>query len=384
VTLELNQMVGAVQELGRGIAGQWDDFERRGQQARAWLAEFAASGPGLVTAARAAKAAIPGSEPLDAVFAAPSLPAPFTVIGADGSQIPPDRHGAALYYLINIGSLVYRHGSGQAPEARSVPSLYYGDEDLYEGAMLVAGNLLDVRRDRAEIAHLAQLVEAEAEGPTLALVDGTLLLWVLENLPAEVKERTIREYVGELERIQAREAALAAFTSRPRSGDVGRLLQLAALGGDVTRFREEPNLLERVPDRAIFAFLPAGARSALFVSPSSINHEGYPPQQRIHFFYINVAEEGEEPVVARIEVPAWVAGAPHLLTRVHGGAVAQCRIAGGFPYVLARADELAFVSGPERLRLEEMIGTALLAAGIQAELSPKASYKRLTRVGRRW
>jgi hypothetical protein len=97
-----------------------------------------------------------------------------------------------------------------------------------------------------------------------------------------------------------------------------------------------------------------------------------------------VAETVREPIIARVEVPAWVVGESDLLALVHGGIVAQCRIAGGFPYVLVRADELAYISGPERERLQEMVETSLLAAGLSRSLSPKAFYKTLTRSGKRW
>ncbi|HEC33712.1 MAG TPA: DNA double-strand break repair nuclease NurA [Chloroflexi bacterium] len=387
MTLELNRLTQAVRGMAQTLARQQENCGQLVEQARTWLAEFADEGPMLQEAAQGFKAAIPTHEPLDAVVPLPALPERFTVIGADGSQIQPDRHGMALYYLINVGSLVYRHGSGQTPEARSVPDLRYRDEDLYEGSLLVAGNLLDVRRDQAEIEHLAERVEAEPEGLTLALVDGTLLLWVLENLPTEVRKGKIEEYLEQLERIRCRGAAVAAFTSRPRYTEVTRLLHLARMGGDLGRAQAEPNPLERVPDRAVFSFLPPGARSALFGSPSGINQTYYREKgHEIYFFYVNVTGEGEEAVVARVEVPAWVGdhGGSSLLALVHGGVVAQSRIAGGFPYVLARADELAYISGPERERLQEMVGTALLAAGLSPALSPKAYYKSLTRRGRGW
>jgi hypothetical protein len=104
----------------------------------------------------------------------------------------------------------------------------------------------------------------------------------------------------------------------------------------------------------------------------------------IHFFYVNVADEGEKPVVARVDVPAWVTQDQDLLEFVHGGVVVQSRIAGGFPYVLVRADELAFISGAEREQLEEMVTTSLYRAGLTPELSPKASYKGMTRQRRWW
>ncbi len=383
MTLGLSQLVQRVQEMGRALARQQEDFGQLVAQARAWLNQFADRGTDLQGAAAEVGAAIPAHEPLNSAFPLPPPPERFTAIGADGSQIGPDRHGVALYYVINVGSLAYRHGSGEPPEPRSVPRLFYEEKDLYEGRLLVQGNLLDVRRDRAEIAHLADRVEAEGEGPVLALIDGTLLLWVLEDLPSESRARHIRSYLDEMDRIQRRGAALAAFTSRPRSAEVGLLLHLALCEGRKERADAEPNPLERVPDRAIFSFLPPGARSALFAAPGSVNQTYREHGHEVLFFYLNVASEGEEPVIARVELPRWAAETPDLLALVHGGVVAQSRIAGGFPYVLARADELAYISGPERERLEEMIEAALLSAGFPAALSPKAHYKRLTRGGRR-
>jgi len=374
-----------VEQMAQTLADREKDFHRRLEQARAWLKAYADRGERLREAAKEAGAAVPTGEPLDAVADLPPVPDRFTVIGADGSAIPPDRHGAALYYLINIGSLVYHHGSGQTPKARSVPRLGYRDEDLFEGTMLVSGNLLDIRRDQAEIDQLADLIEAEPEGPTLALVDGTLLLWVLENLHEQERTAKVRKYLRTLSRIRARGAAVAGFISRPRHTEVSRLLLLAHLNGAVQQLREEERGRLPLPDRVIFSDLPPGARSALFSSPSSINQTYYAPAgHEILFFYVNVAQTGDEPIVARVEVPAWVVRSKALLHLVHGGVVAQSRIAGGYPYVLVRADELAYISGPERQRLEEMVETALLRRGLTPALSPKAFYKSLTRRGRRW
>ncbi len=381
--LELNRLTEAVAEMGQVLAHQGIDQGRLVEQARERLHEFAAAGPALQAAAADYGAAIPCAEPLDAAFPLPELPPHCTVVGADGAQIQPDRHGAALYYLINIGSLIYRHGSGQTPEPRSTPQLHYRDETLYEDGLLVAGNLLDVRRDQAELAELAERVEQQPPGPLLALVDGTLLLWVLENMAAEKKQLKIAQYVEQFERIRRRGAALVAFTSRPRYGDVGKLLHLATLRGDVQRARSEPNPWERVPDRAILAFLPPGCRSALFASPAAISRHHYGPGgHEIYICYVNVAAAGEQPVIARLEMPQWVVANTALLELAHSAAVAQCRIAGGYPYVLARADELAYISGAERQRLSEMVSTALLRAGLSQDLSPKAYFKSLTRQGR--
>jgi len=364
--------------------------------ARRWLVEFGGEDTGareaLARPARAVRAAIPTAEPIDAVGPCPGTPRRYTVIGVDGSQIEPDRHGVAYYHLVNVGGLVYRHGTGDAPEPLSLPTLGYSEDDIYDNGSPVAGNLLDVRRDLAEITQVANLCELETHQragsetpvPLVALVDGTLLLWVLdERSPARRAEKATA-YVAQMDRIRATGAVLGAFTSRPRRTEVTRLLHLARMGGDAERAKSNPNPLDRVPDRSVFERLPPGARSAIFLSPSPINHQHYAPAgHSIYYCYVNVAESNDEPVVARVEMPEWVANDRDRLALLHSAVVAQSRIIGDYPYVLARADELAFITGQEREMLTEMVSAALLRAGMKPSPSPKANQKAMTRGGRR-
>jgi hypothetical protein len=196
----------------------------------------------------------------------------------------------------------------------------------------------------------------------------------------------VTAHLEQVHRIRQAGAAVAAFTSRPRRTEVTRLAYLAGLDGDANRASREPNPLEHLPDRAVFEMLPPGARSALFVSPPPMDHST-PPQaddmDRVYFCYLNVAAGGHDPVIARIEFPAWVAASPDMSALVHAAIVAQARITGDYPYALARADELAYISAQEREAFEAMITTALLRAGLRSALSPKAYYKTLTRQGRR-
>jgi hypothetical protein len=386
VTLELGKLTGQVQVMGEEFAARQRQRADLVEMARRWLTQYADQGARLRHPARAVRAAIPTEEPLDAEHPLPAVPERFTVVAADGSQIQPDRHDVALYYLINVGSLVYRHGSGRPPEAYSQPTLGYAEGDLYEDGALVGGNLLDLRRDLAEVAQLADLCAAESPeaGPVVALVDGTLILWVLEDRSEERRRARVVAYLDQLSRIRETGASVAAFTSRPRRTEVTRLLHLASVEGNQERARQEPNPLEHLPDRVVFEMLPPGARSALFVSPSPVNQECYRPAgHEVHLFYVNLAKEGHAPAIARVEAPAWVAEDADRLALVHGAIVAQARIAGDYPYALARADELAFISGQEREALDDMVIGVLLRAGVRPALSPKRYYKTLTRRGRR-
>jgi hypothetical protein len=382
MTLELNQLTHQVRTMGETVAERQRAYADLVDLAHQWLADYADRGATLRQPARAFEAAIPTDEPLDAVRPLPAIPRCFTVVAADGSQIQPDRHGAALYYLINIGSLIYRHGSGEAPEPQSAATLGYTEDDLYENGTLVAGNRLDVRRDLAELRRLADVCTDERSDLTVALVDGSIVLWILEEQSGGGRSLKVQTYLDQLDRIRHSGSVVAGFISRPGYGDVTRLLHLASVGGSAKQAEQQPNPFEFLSDRALFATLPPGARSALFVSPKPIVRNDYTPRgHEVQFFYVNLVQEGMEPVIARVEVPAWVAKDAAKLSLVHGAIVAQARITGDYPYALARADELAYISSRERAAFEEMVSTALLRAGIRSAPSPKATYKRLTRRG---
>jgi len=384
VTLELSGLAEQVRAMGQQLAVREQEYADLVAQARLWLAQYADQGESLCHPARNFHAAIPTQEPLDAEHPLPTVPERFTFIAADGTEIQPDSHELAYYYLINVGCLVYRHGSGQTPEAYSQPTIGYAEDDIYDRGQLVAGNLLDIKRDLAEITTLAERCVAESpDATTVAVVDGTLIMWTLADASPDYQREKAQVYIQQLDHIRDSGAVVASFISRPQRSEVTRLLYLASENGDVERARNSDHRMKRLPDYAVFETLAPGARSALFVSPSPINHAYYASAHTIHFFYLNLAAEGSAPAVARIEVPSWVAEDADRLALVHGAIVAQARITGDYPYALVRADELAFISGPEREALEDMVIASLVRAGVRTALSPKKYYKTLTRQGKR-
>jgi len=360
-----------VEKMGEELAQTLRLHNRMATEVRHLLEEFSSRGEELQPVARQCGAAIPAWEPLDYRAPLPPVPDSFTVIAADGSQIQPDRHGIALYYVINVGSIMFRHGSGQTPEVHSTSRIFYKDEDLYEGRRLVQGNLLDVRRDTAELRELADRVEevADEDQPVVALADGTLLLWVLEEDRKRHLDK-VQLYLKEMERIKATGTALAGFISRPRYTEVVDLLWLASLGKDASPAKLDEKPWGRFTDAALFAFLQEGERSALFESPSPLN-DLYGPH-RVYFFYLKTGNE-----VARVEVPEWVARDEKALDLVHSAIIKQGEITGGYPYVLTRAHELAVIGRQERENLEQMIERALIRRGIMPRTSEKERWKRM-------
>ena len=92
----------------------------------------------------------------------------------------------------------------------------------------------------------------------------------------------------------------------------------------------------------------------------------------VHFFYMNAGEE-----IARVEIPAWVADSPELLSLVHAGIVDQCRKGHGYPVAISEAHEQAVVTAGDREEFRVMVETALGTQRLPVYTSLKDRSKRL-------
>jgi hypothetical protein len=392
MTLELHKIVHHIDDMGQVLAQRAGNRERILPAARALLHHFAEKQEELRAVAESKagqdlRCASPGDEKLDEVFPAPEAPDRVTIIASDGSQIYPDTHGLALYFAINVGSIIYRHGSGQAPEVGTDPRLYYSDEHVYPGGRQVSGDLVSARRDLAEMRVLADLAGAESDAgsatpPLLALGDGSLIIWLRRaNISDRQQEQILDSYISCLDQLRRVSANLASFVSRPYSAEVVSLLYLAQLEPDE---RGEAGSLSEttyrgLTDRALFGNLDPGQRSALFVRGTATNKDLANRGHSIYFFYLNTGTD-----LARVEVPEWVACLPRRLDLVHSVVYHQCRINRGYPYVLTRADELAVILGDEREALERLLMQAMNRHGLDLpHLSQKAQQKQVARWRRR-
>ena len=387
MALELNKLTEQVAGMGATLLARSNDLAARLPQARAALQDLDGQDPTLQQKIERALSlhwagAIPTDEPANAIFPCPQHPPLATIIAADGSQVYPDRHGIALYYLINTGSIVFRHGMDDAPTCASQPSLFYENEDLYLGEHLIQGALVDSQRDLAELRELARLTTAESEAiPTLALMDNGLLLYLgLHSSEQRRSDGILRDYLRALREIEVAGAAISGVIDRPRAANVLRLLHLAGLENadfEAEDLRQLGNYAQ-LTDRMLFSALKPGERSALFVNASPENMGKYMPRgHKIMFFYVNTGS-AEQSGILRVELPEWVAAQPQQLELVHAGVVEQARFGGGFPYVLIRAHELAVVTWAQRGQLEQMVSGSMLRSGLSPTISRKAQGKQWT------
>lgn len=325
------------------------------------------------------------SEAVDATFPPPQPPTAWHALGADGSQLYPDRHGIASFYLVNTGSLDMAHGSGSAPEAYSQPTLGYLEADMLdEAGDMIEASMVNGLRDVAELAELSRLATRASPAPTLALLDNGLLLWLAlqETDRRRPKvDRLLQAYLKELDRLRTSGTALAGFIDRPRGTNLLHLLELAD-SQEKPADAQQPGLRRfgsLVDADLMHRSLPPRHRSARFSIISPLNRDFTRRGHEVQFFYLNT---GYDDQIARVEVPIWVGDDPDRLDLVHAGLLQECQIT-GIPYVLVRAHELAVVTQDDRSAFEALVVNALLKQGITPHTSQKSTTKRWTAQRRR-
>lgn len=328
-------------------------------------------------------------EKLDNVYPLPATPTEFCLLATDGSHIDVDRHHSTYCYLINISSISLQYGSKPDAAIQSEPKLYSEDADLKivspDGfrEIPIEGNLLGMKRSVEECRKLAELASSVPENSeTLALLDGTLILWNLEAYPEFVSQELLdKEFLSHLETIkelnQKRRMALASYISYPRSVDVVNALRVALCPRELvdsdkcsTCRTRECYALSTIHDRELFShLLKPGERSALFISPSRIQKRyGH---HLVHFFYVKLENE-----VARLEIPLWVARDEKLLNLTHSLIIDQCQRGQGYPVALSEAHEKAVITVSDRENFWHLLDNSMMNVHLPATDSAKSQSKR--------
>jgi hypothetical protein len=322
-------------------------------------------------------------EPLGLRVNAPPAPDSYTVVSTDGSHVDHDHHGALPCWLINVGEAVIRYGADPHAALETRSQLGYRPEDLHfvhnDYRLRVQGQLLNVRRQVAETAALADLCEAHPG--EVALVDGTLILTSISRSIQEEPSYFLREYLEQLDRIEASGAILASYISRPSATEVVAALRLGCcpldecdracrLGQPVDRACAR---LGDVLDRALLGHLDLrpGQRGGLWRSTWPTSEQHY-RQHRVHFFYFDATFE-----IARVEVPAWVAERPEAVARLQAVLAAQsARGDDGYPRVLIEAHHKAVITAGDRRAFQALLDDALTGRGYASLPSAKERAKR--------
>ncbi|WP_100899507.1 DNA double-strand break repair nuclease NurA [Nostoc flagelliforme] len=323
-------------------------------------------------------------EPLETCIDIPVPPKIHTVIATDGSQIAPNHHEIAYCYLLNIGRVVLHYGQNRHPLLDSLPEVFYRPEDLYMSRQwgIRTEEWMSFRRTASETTVLAELAcAAKGEAPALAMVDGSLIYWFLEQLPMDARDRILPPILEAWQQMRDAQIPLMGYLSASRSIETMNFLRLLACPHPVPDCKTYcPNQLEKVAckifeqlrDTSVWATrLKPGQRSTLWRSNSPIL-ELY-GDQTIYFCYVHVGTE-----IARIEVPAWVAENLTILDQALGLMLAQVQKGYGYPVVIAEAHNQAVVKGGDRTRFFALLEQQMIKAGLK---NVGTSYKEARKRG---
>jgi hypothetical protein len=322
------------------------------------------------------RCALPVRELLDAAFPVQVPPRGATIIAADGSQINLDRHAEVQYGLVNVGAICINLGSPKTPVTRIRSRLIYDErlDSLTEAT-------LALMRDLDERAMLLEMA-MEAVLPVITFTDGPMELWGARSLEREAAteyQKNLVEYLHLLHRLNDLGVTTAGYVDKPAANLVVRLLEVSiAAAPDLPDMRNY-HPLRGVTDLDLYAgMLGTGERSAVFALQSQFGGS-YEGVLALHFFYLNVGRENS-PYIARVDIPAWVAGDTSRLDDLQAVLVEQCRTMGTrhYPYLLHRAHETALVSLKEQQQVTQMIAIELRRRGIVlSERSHKQAAKEL-------
>ncbi len=359
-----------IKEIGAGARERKKTLEERRILARNLFAAFDSDLDGLRSKVDSAKAidsnircAVPLDENLASHHPTPDSASDVTLIAADGSQINPDRHAAIQFSVVNVGGIVMKLNSGEAPKLFTDTELLYGDDLLPNGVPLSDG-MVALKRDVAERTKLDELSKG-IKGPVVTFTDGPVELWGAKGEDTQSYLDYVEKYKTVLSRLQTRGVVTAGYVDKPSADLVIRLLEIAIVGqiSNLSDLRDH-HPLRGVSDRWLFGerenpLLPPGHRSAIFKIQSS-SEKSYKGPLELHFFYLNVGTEGH-PWPVRVEVPKWVVDDAGKLNLLHAVLVEQCRMMGSkpYPYLLHRAHETAVVKNEEKQQIEQMLAMEL-------------------------
>ncbi|MEP6757465.1 MAG: DNA double-strand break repair nuclease NurA [Chthonomonadales bacterium] len=379
---EIDRLVGEIQlqtearaasaslalETLASIGDHWPQLQKRIEQSRtSWLPAEILDSP-------------------DAVYPAPPTLSDYTAIAVDGSQIAPDRHGIADFYLIQTGGIILHYGQNSAARRFRDAAIFVGsDEDSLDGR---PERKLANHRSNMEFQQLKRAIEMNRNpaSPTIGMVDGTLVLWMLEE--AE-RASGVAALLDLLEFGRVNICPIIGYISSPGSREVVTALRLQRCPFEASLCQKFcPNEkgsqkrnapcggLEGATDSHLFASrLKAGERSAVFGSRSKVVLDCYSQQDKIKFFYLRTHRE-----IVRIEVPSWVADDPKMLETIHSVCLDQAEKGGGYPVALTEAHECAVVTAEDRRSLNRVLEKRLASLKMPLTVTRKAISKRLPRV----
>ena len=407
--LDLTKLARQMQGISEHLTKEADAARRRVDIARKLMLQARAAQAERVNALevwrdRLLFTAAEPIEPLNTKRSLSIAPEAHTVISSDGSQISPSHHEIAYCYLHNISRVIIHYGQSRYPVLDSIPEVIYRPEDLYASRQwgIRTEDWMSYNRTADEaimLSDLAAAIEPHRIGvppaptspkrfhhslPTLALTDGSLIYWFLEQIPTIARDEILLPILESWDRLRQAKIPVMGYISASRSGEALNFLRLQSCPYDAPDCRTHCNDPVRLkgsqmpcqtfsPLRDVTLWstaLAPGERGPLWKSSADILSEY--GEHTVYFCYVNVGVE-----VARIELPQWVVEDSELLESALSLMLAQVQKGFGYPVALAEAHNQAVVKGGDRTRFFMLLEQQMIRAGLKnVGTSFKESRKR--------
>lgn len=380
--IDYQQIYEQIKEIGAGAKERKKRKEEAQAKARELLAYYDSKLDELRAKVDSAKqadsntrCAYPLTESLASSYPVADSAPDATLIAADGSQIPTDRHAALQYFVINVGAIAMQVGSGNAPEVFTETRLHLLDE--FEDTFF-SDSQIALQRDVAERRKLLEIAK-KYSGEIIALTEGQLELWGANDSDNGGNfEKSLQDYLNALKELEKRKVITSGYVDKPGANWVIRLLEIAS-APDIKEVKKYHPLLGATDLWLFSQILGKHERSAVFALQAK-SAEKYTDSISIHFFYLNVGDK-KKPKIARVDVPLWVVKDAQALNNLHAALIEQSKIMGNsapFPYLLHRAHEIAVVTRQEKDQIDQLLALEIRNSGGEVgEISNKQSAKNL-------
>ncbi|MEO0456170.1 MAG: DNA double-strand break repair nuclease NurA, partial [Cyanobacteria bacterium P01_A01_bin.114] len=217
--------------------------------------------------------------------------------------------------------------------------------------------------------------------PRLAMTDGSLIYWFLDQLPAAARDCILEPILTAWDQLKEMRVPIVGYISASRSGEALNFLRLQSCpfdGPDCATHCDGQTdgapcqVFSPLRDVTLWsALLKPGERSPLFRSSADILQ--LYGDHAVYFCYVHVGSE-----VARIEFPHWVVEDTTLLDTALGLTLTQVQKGYGYPVALAESHNQAVVRGGDRNRFFALLERQMIKAGLQ---NVGTSYKEARKRG---
>jgi len=261
------------------------------------------------------------------------------VVGIDTSEIQPSTHRSPSFLLENVGFSMMQYQKG-TPHLDGSRAYFYTHSELVDlyargSSSALPAWAVDVTRMECELDSLKKVVEGGKTRQVTVLFDESFSASWLNTVSPGWREGVVRE----MKRVQSELLEMEINPVGVFYTGSSAFVSMIKIGLDGARSKGRGVGWKRVRDsRLLMKVFPSGWRSPLFRVRNRITDRF---DLRVFGFYLKAGEGN----VFRVEFPE------KLLERVeviHRVVTAEAALGGGYPYVLHRAHEEAYISPGER------------------------------------